>query len=604
MRSNHACILSALVFATALCASLEAQPPDNVTTDRATLERALDHANKIMQATQGTRPPASLQSEAAPGQEATPTACTLITAAEMTAILGGAVTAEADDRLGQTECIYSSTQDFGPYAELQLSWGDGEAGMAGAGMAGSQLGPGIVNPYAGLGDQATSVGPMLLIKRGEDLIEIVLSGVDDTSGKARQIYEMLDKRLPKSTTPEKPIADGAGPTAAKRGTAEQSPPDISGLIGALGGIFGQQSQAPSTSTGSPGKADGACTPSDAVAYTPFAAPSASIIPLVAGLTITTAKSDAAGDYEPLLTVRSVTPEAYTMSYSAEYPDALRGGTRELTVVRKIPLADHRAARCTRAAFREGDAEVFPGTTVFFSSAVLNDLRANGKAAITMVQVNSLFGLANFEQNYTGTLSRVEPQSVLLPVLVNGREAELPAIHARARLADGDKVERHDMFILDEPENPIVLRSRRGTGSGYSFRVVKIDFPVPDDAATSIERSLAEDRKAVVYGIYFAFASAKIRPESERVLQEIADAMQANPGWALRIDGHTDSIGSDDANLKLSRERAEAVMAALVKRYGIAADRFTSGGYGERSPKDTNDTPEGRARNRRVELVRL
>ncbi len=111
----------------------------------------------------------------------------------MSAILGAPVTAEGDDRTGQTKCTYSAVQGSSPYAELQLSWGDGEAGMAGAGLAG----PGVANPYAGLGDRAASAGPMLLIKRGPDLITLVMSGVD-MRATAKQIYDILDQRLPRA----------------------------------------------------------------------------------------------------------------------------------------------------------------------------------------------------------------------------------------------------------------------------------------------------------------------------------------------------------------------------------------------------------------------
>jgi hypothetical protein len=112
----------------------------------------------------------------------------------MSTILGGAVTAAANDRSSQTKCEYNSSNGGPLYVELMLSWGDGEAGMAGADMAGSQM-PGMVNPYQGLGDQAKAVGTMLMIRRGEDLITITFSGVDDLPGKAKQIYQVLDKRL-------------------------------------------------------------------------------------------------------------------------------------------------------------------------------------------------------------------------------------------------------------------------------------------------------------------------------------------------------------------------------------------------------------------------
>ena len=119
----------------------------------------------------------------------------------------------------------------------------------------------------------------------------------------------------------------------------------------------------------------------------------------------------------------------------------------------------------------------------------------------------------------------------------------------------------------------------------------------------MERRLAEEKRVDVYGIYFDFNSDRIRRESEPILEEIADVLGRNPDWTLSIHGHTDNVGGDAYNLELSRRRSEAVRKALVQRFGIAAERLTTAGYGASAPKDDNDTPEGRARNRRVELVR-
>jgi outer membrane protein OmpA-like peptidoglycan-associated protein len=87
------------------------------------------------------------------------------------------------------------------------------------------------------------------------------------------------------------------------------------------------------------------------------------------------------------------------------------------------------------------------------------------------------------------------------------------------------------------------------------------------------------------------------------LEEIAGILQKNSDWKLSITGHTDNIGGDASNLELSRKRAAAVKTALVERYHIAAARLASGGMGASQPQAKNDTPEGRARNRRVELTR-
>lgn len=133
---------------------------------------------------------------------AAPTACELISGTDMSAILGSAVVAVADDRGGQTKCTFSSAGEEigGAYAEVQLNWGDGEAGMKGVGIMEPQLGE-VMGQLAGLGDQATSVGPMILIRRGDDLITLVISGVPDNTAAAKRIYGLLDARLPKAKSP-------------------------------------------------------------------------------------------------------------------------------------------------------------------------------------------------------------------------------------------------------------------------------------------------------------------------------------------------------------------------------------------------------------------
>ncbi len=119
---------------------------------------------------------------------------------------------------------------------------------------------------------------------------------------------------------------------------------------------------------------------------------------------------------------------------------------------------------------------------------------------------------------------------------------------------------------------------------------------PDDLATK----LAADGSIDLYGIYFDFGSARLRAESDPELDLIASYAKANPGQKLMIEGHTDSIGSDAANLALSAARANSVKTALVSR-GIGADTLATAGFGEEKPVATNDTSLGRAANRRVSL---
>jgi outer membrane protein OmpA-like peptidoglycan-associated protein len=110
--------------------------------------------------------------------------------------------------------------------------------------------------------------------------------------------------------------------------------------------------------------------------------------------------------------------------------------------------------------------------------------------------------------------------------------------------------------------------------------------------------------ASVYGIYFDLDSYTIKPESEPTIKAIAEMLKANSSLKVYVIGHTDMTGKLEYNMELSGERAEAVVNALVDRYGIAADRLKAKGVGPLSPVSTNRTEEGRKLNRRVELVEM
>ena len=148
------------------------------------------------------------------------------------------------------------------------------------------------------------------------------------------------------------------------------------------------------------------------------------------------------------------------------------------------------------------------------------------------------------------------------------------------------------------------------GDSLRLQVVNIAYRCNPDAtastpppgATRLEQALIETGRADVYDIYFDFNSDRLREESAPTLIEIAELLRRHPDWTLGIEGHTDSIASEAYNLDLSRRRAAAVKQALTGTQGIAAARLSTSGAGEWRPQDRNDTLEGRARNRRVELV--
>lgn len=121
-------------------------------------------------------------------------------------------------------------------------------------------------------------------------------------------------------------------------------------------------------------------------------------------------------------------------------------------------------------------------------------------------------------------------------------------------------------------------------------------------AAEIGGKVAAEGKAVFYGIEFDFDKAEIKPESEPQLAEMAKYLQANPKTQVFIIGHTDNKGTLDYNLALSGRRADAVVKSLAGKYGVDAKRLTPRGLGPLAPVATNRTDDGRAKNRRVELV--
>ncbi len=126
-------------------------------------------------------------------------------------------------------------------------------------------------------------------------------------------------------------------------------------------------------------------------------------------------------------------------------------------------------------------------------------------------------------------------------------------------------------------------------------LVKVD-------AKAINDNLASQGHASIYGIFFDTAKTDVKPESDPQLQDIAQLLKSSPALKLLVVGHTDNVGALAANMQLSRNRAEAVVAALTSRYGIAAARLSAQGAGPLAPVASNQTDDGRVKNRRVELV--
>jgi len=438
--------------------------------------------------------------------------------------------------------------------------------------------------------------------------------------------------------------------------------DLEKLAGALGantGSGGSGSGASGSGSAGSGLSSGEKSP---LSFPPLSGSSAgsdqSKIPLQKGLTVVTAVAQYGGDYESIKQIESVTSTAVDMTYHADnvpnplgnlgQPQGVPKSEGSTSGHRTIRVEDIHSAHEYMQQFGGAGPDLYPGTTaITVSQAVLSDLKSKGETPFTyhagglkgalggllgglgaLANAGNQGGAAGSKEaadlqnmgKVSCTLKRADGGLHAFPVLLNDHPATLPAVHAQCNSDDG----AGDFYFLDNPDNPLVLAFK--LDSGDTLQVVKISYPKQPPAnagagngppagggggagagggggGQQIEQELKQTGQAEVYGIYFDFASDKIKPESEAVLREIADALKHNPDWKLRVEGHTDNVGGDDYNMDLSQRRAEAVKQALVTRYHIAAERLTPQGFGATRPKESNDTLYGRARNRRVELVR-
>jgi outer membrane protein OmpA-like peptidoglycan-associated protein len=145
----------------------------------------------------------------------------------------------------------------------------------------------------------------------------------------------------------------------------------------------------------------------------------------------------------------------------------------------------------------------------------------------------------------------------------------------------------------------------GGPSAYDYRFV-VEKTMAQEVvanAAALASGLTANGHVVVNGILFDTGKADVKPQSDAALKEVAKAIQKDPGLKVYVVGHTDNAGTLAANMDLSSRRAAAVMKVLSSKYGVAADRLQAFGSGPYSPVTSNDDEDGRALNRRVELVR-
>ncbi len=159
------------------------------------------------------------------------------------------------------------------------------------------------------------------------------------------------------------------------------------------------------------------------------------------------------------------------------------------------------------------------------------------------------------------------------------------------------------LIKDNKETWVRVRTKN-RGAGYQMWI--IEKALMEQNIVADQKAMADDiertGRVAVYGIYFDTDSYKIKPESDPTLKAISELLNTKSSLNVYVVGHTDMTGNFDHNMKLSENRAQAVVDALVKDYGISAKRLIAKGDGPLAPVSTNKTDEGKQLNRRVELV--
>jgi OmpA-OmpF porin, OOP family len=201
------------------------------------------------------------------------------------------------------------------------------------------------------------------------------------------------------------------------------------------------------------------------------------------------------------------------------------------------------------------------------------------------------GISGAGVNVDGRLPSSERNRVI-PVRIMADGNYVKVYHGETRVANAPQADlgrsnRVVISVAANTTNPVMLANFRIAAGGRA-----------------LYDALSSDGRVAVQGILFDTGSDRIRPESTPTLTEIAEMLRAHADLRLRIEGHTDNVCGAEANQALSERRAESVRRYLIERHGLDAARLEAVGLGQTQPADSNDTPEGRQNNRRVELVRL
>ena len=235
-----------------------------------------------------------------------------------------------------------------------------------------------------------------------------------------------------------------------------------------------------------------------------------------------------------------------------------------------------------------------------------DLTGNGNAMILTFDGKEYNSAANMEfgeyfgrlrsgeidaQGEFGTGVKTEDRIVHIAISVDGQHVKAYANEKRVFNAPNANLGRSNKIFVNmngwTADQPRMIANVRIAAGGKK-----------------LYDALSEKGRVATQGVLFDTGSDRIRPESTPTLKEMGTMLKEHPELKLVIEGHTDDVGAAASNQSLSEKRAEAVRQYLVDTYGIDKSRLQSKGFGSSKPSTSNDTPEGRQQNRRVELVKI
>lgn len=204
----------------------------------------------------------------------------------------------------------------------------------------------------------------------------------------------------------------------------------------------------------------------------------------------------------------------------------------------------------------------------------------------------------FEIRYVADTAATPPTAV---AIIRNHQSAIKTIGGTVAFED----QRYTTLNVSKDGREVWAQVDTAWGRGYVLTIVEKQTMAQEVVASAdlFQSGLKTTGHVEVPGIYFDTGKAELKPASDAALAEIAKLLKADQALSVYVVGHTDNVASLEVNAKLSQARAEAVVQALVSRHGIAAARLTGRGVGPLAPVASNESEDGRAKNRRVELVK-